>query len=360
MHTKKPPLTPTKEGDSSPPSGELEGATLRGGLGRGFLFFGLICNMETGIIFWQESNNPQDSTEDSTAIEVTSSPVLEDSVKKEPTVQAETIQIDLRPTAQQIRYRETQRESRLLVGGSRYMKPITEIHLISSVDINTKKLGLPYREKVNNNTDWLTIVLLLGLVLFASVKNSFSKYLKHLMQSIFNYSTAHRMFQEKNNSIFHASLRLEIFHYIIVSVFLYQLAVHYRLEFQFDKFSLFLMCLALLVVYYATKIVLYRFWGLLIERQPEINEYLFNMSNFNRIVGIFIFPVTAFIAFNPFKNNEIVIITGSLLLLGFYVLLIWRGIEILLKKQFPISYMFLYLCTLEFLPLLLIYKLVIV
>ena len=324
--------------------------------------------METEIIFRQESDNnlngieelPFQVIQDSTTIQLAPSPVLEDNAQEEPVSQTETTQIISRPTAQQIRYSEMQRENKLLVRGSRYMEPISKIRLISSIDVNTEKIGLPYREKVNNNTDWLTIVLFLGLVLFASVKSSFSKYIKHLMQSVFNYSTARRMFQEKNNSIFLASLRLEIFYYIVVSVFFYQLAVHYMIEFLFGKFYLFLICFGLLIAYYLTKIVLYRFLGLLTERQLETSEYLFNMSNFNRIAGIFIFPIITFIAFDSFENTEIVIITGILLLISFYVLLIWRGIEILLIKQFSIFYMFLYLCTLEFLPLLLIYKLVIV
>ena len=324
--------------------------------------------MKTGIIFQQEPNNTLNRIErlpvrvnyDATAIQTAPSPVLEYNAQEEPANQTETTQINFRPTVQQIRYREMQRESQLLVNGERYMEPINEIRLISSVDINTEKLRLPYREKTGNNTDWLTIILLLGLVLFASVKNSFSKYIKHLMQSVFNYSTARRMFYEKNNSVYFASLRLEIFYYIAVSVFLYQIAIHYGIVFQFGKFYLFLICFVLLVAYYAVKIVLYRFVGLLIERQPETGEYLFNMSNFNSIVGIFIFPVTVFIAFNPFKITGIMIITGILLLLTFYFLLIWRGIKILLKKPFSIFYLFLYLCTLEFLPLLLIYKLAIV
>jgi len=323
--------------------------------------------METEIIFRQESDNldgieelPFQVIQDSTTIQLAPSPVLEDNAQEEPVSQTETTQIISRPTAQQIRYSEMQRENKLLVRGSRYMEPINKIRLISSIDVNTEKIGLPYREKVNNNTDWLTIVLFLGLVLFASVKSSFSKYIKHLMQSVFNYSTARRMFQEKNNSIFLASLRLEIFYYIVVSVFFYQLAVHYMVEFQFGKFHLFLKCFGLLIAYYLTKSILYRFLGLLIERQLETKEYLFNMSNFNRIAGIFIFPLITFIAFDSFKNTETMLITGIVFLIIIYFLIICRGIGILLRKRVSIFYMFLYLCTLEFLPLLFIYKLVIV
>lgn len=251
----------------------------------------------------------------------------------------------------------TQHENKLLIDGC--MKPENKVHLVSSVDINTKESGLPYREKTNTNNDWITVVLLLELVLFVLVKNSFSKHIKNLMRSVFNYYTAYKMFREKNNSVLPASLLLEIFYYIIVSVFIYQLFVYHQIEFQFYEFCLFLICLAVLVAYNITKVVLYRFIGLLTERQLETREYLFNMSNFNQIVGILIFPLVAFIAFNPFENTEIAIIIGALLIFSFYVLLIFRGIGILLRKQFSIFYLFLYLCTFEFLPIFLVYKLVV-
>jgi hypothetical protein len=332
------------------------------------IFVTSFVNMELSITSKQDTVKtlnlieglPGQVIQGNTNVQATPSTVLEGNSQEETTIQSGTTQTVQRQTVQQLRYLERQRENKLLVGGSRYMEPKNEILLISSVDVNVKKIGLPYREKAVNSTDWLTIVLLLGLVLFATVKNSFSKYLNYLMQSVFIYSTARRMFQEKNNSVFQASIRMELFFYLTMSVFLYQLANHFRIELSYGKFFLYLICLGLVIVYYFVKILLYRFVGSVTEGKQETSEYLFNMSNFNRIAGIFIFPVVTFIAFNPFENIDIVIIAGILVLSGFYILLISRGIGILLKKQFSIFYLFLYLCTLEFLPLLLIYKIVVV
>jgi hypothetical protein len=83
------------------------------------------------------------------------------------------------------------------------------------------------------------------------------------------------------------------------------------------------------------------------------------MDNFNRGTGIILFPVVALIAYFPAENPMVAVFLGILTTLVFYVMLLKRGISILLKKQFPIFYLFLYLCTLEILPLLLIYKLVV-
>jgi hypothetical protein len=64
----------------------------------------------------------------------------------------------------------------------------------------------------------------------------------------------------------------------------------------------------------------------------------------------------ALIAYFPSEDPMIAVFLGVFTTSVFYVMLLKRGISILLKKQFPIFYLFLYLCTLEFLPLLLIYK----
>jgi len=102
--------------------------------------------------------------------------------------------------------------------------------------------------------------------------------------------------------------------------------------------------------------MLYRFAGLLIERSGETEEYLFNMNNYNRITGVGLLPVITLIAFSPFQNIGWLVSTGVFLVVSLYFLLISRGFITLLKKQFSIFYLFLYFCTLEFLPLVLLYK----
>jgi hypothetical protein len=262
-------------------------------------------------------------------------------------------------TKAQIRYWQWQREQKLLVNNSRYMEPLTTANLSATIEIPEQGIVLPIREKAGVNSDWLSLIILLSIILFASVKHSYSKYLNHLFQSIINYSTSFRMFQEKNVSVFHGAFRLEVFFYITVSVFLFQVVNYYGIGLRYKNGLLFLMCLAAIILYFLGKKLIYRIAGSVVDGVQETGEYLFNMDNFNRIAGIFLFPVITLIAFNPFKSIDNVVVTGIILLGLIYVALLQRGIAILLKKQFSIFYLFLYLCTLEFLPLLLIYKVVV-
>jgi hypothetical protein len=69
-----------------------------------------------------------------------------------------------------------------------------------------------------------------------------------------------------------------------------------------------------------------------------------------------LFPVVALINYYPSKNPVFIVYIGIFIVAVSYAFLLQRGIYILLKKQFSIFYLFLYLCTLEFVPLFLIYK----
>jgi hypothetical protein len=83
------------------------------------------------------------------------------------------------------------------------------------------------------------------------------------------------------------------------------------------------------------------------------------MDNVNRIAGLVLFPVVLLVAYYPGEDPAIPVVTGIIVAFILYFMLIYRGTIILLKKQLSIFYLFLYFCTLEFLPLVLIYKIVV-
>lgn len=262
------------------------------------------------------------------------------------------------PTLAQIRYWRWRNEQNMLVDTSRYILPKNNVKLISTVAVDEKGLGLPIYNKTSLNTDWVTILLLLILVLFATVRNTYSKYLGHLFQSMVNYSTAFRMFREKNNSVLHGEFRLEVYFYLTGSLFLFQVINHFQINLLYSNITLFMICLGSVLSYFLFKKLVYHMLGSLLESTNETGEYLFNMDNFNRITGLFLFPTISFIAFYPFKNPMFPVVVGILTVLVIYLFLLQRGITILMKKQLSKFYLFLYLCTLEFLPLLLIYKII--
>lgn len=257
----------------------------------------------------------------------------------------------LTPSDTLFRFWEVQPEEKLFIGDTRYPPDTTYLEQIS-----WKGLKITPRELTYPDGDWLTGILFFAFVLLASVSAVFSKYISTLFQSLINYPTAFRMFREKNYSILHGAFRLEVLFYIIFSIFVFQVMVLVSNDNALFTWSGYVKTLGVLVIYFFVKKLAYQALGSIFIGASDTREFLFNMDNFNRGTGIILLPIVALIAYFPSENPMIAVFLGAFTTLVFYVMLLKRGISILLKKQFPIFYLFLYLCTLEFLPLLLIYK----
>jgi hypothetical protein len=213
----------------------------------------------------------------------------------------------------------------------------------------------PGKKIYRNNPDWLVGVMLLAFILFGTVRLIFNKYLSQLFQSLTNYSTFQRMFRERYFSIFHASFRLDVIFNLILALYSYQFLSAYKINFGISQtFALYLACLGLVAGFFFAKRALYGLIGLLTESRQEVQEYLFSIKIHNRMLGLVLLPVTAVLAFVPLAQPELLLFGGLLLIGVFYLFSLARGIKIFLKKHFSVFYLILYLCTLEFLPLLLI------
>jgi len=211
------------------------------------------------------------------------------------------------------------------------------------------------------NPDWLVGVLVLSIILFASVRLIFNKYLNQLIQSTTNYSTFTRTFRERYFNFLHASFRLDLIFHLIFALFLYQFISTFRIDIGGTKsYYTYLICIGIVIGYFWAKRIIYYITGVLTESNSEVQEYLFSITVYNRVLGLILLPVTAIISFIPKSQVEYLLFGGILIIVVFYLMSLLRGGKIFLKKHFSISYLILYLCTLEFLPLLLIYNLLLI
>lgn len=263
------------------------------------------------------------------------------------------------PSPEEIRNWKWQRDKKMFITDSRYLPYIDDLQVATTNELLQHELKLPYREINRVNNDWVTVVLMVSLVILASVRAGFAKYIGSLFQSVFNYSTSLRMFGEKNFSFLGAAARLEAMFYLLIALFVYLLMQYFSFNGEKEGWLLYLRTLGWILAFFMAKKLIYHFLGFLFGGLKETSEFLYNMNNFNRVTGIVLLPVVGLFAFNPFEDPGFIIVLGILAILVPYLFLLQRGVSILLKKQFSIFYLFLYLCTLEFLPLLLIFKIVV-
>ncbi len=259
------------------------------------------------------------------------------------------------PTPEQIRYWRIREVNRMFHGDNREIS----LHPAASVEhisVSPPDLVLPSRVVNEISQDWFILIIFTTLGLFASVRHIFAGYISNLIQSLFNYSTASRMFRERNVSLGQGEIRLEIFSYLVFGLLLYQAAYYFNLNIPLSGFLSFLISVGVVLVFFMLKKLMYLAVGFVTGKTAETGEFLYNFSNHIRVMGILSLPIVAFIAWSPVPGPYPLFLAGLTLVFILYLILLWRGAKIFLKKQFSIFYLFLYLCTLEILPLLLMLK----
>ncbi|MEY4595041.1 MAG: hypothetical protein RIQ47_1451, partial [Bacteroidota bacterium] len=89
----------------------------------------------------------------------------------------------------------------------------------------------------------------------------------------------------------------------------------------------------------------------------ELSTYLFNIFIINNLLGMVIFPFTIIMAFNPGVDGSW-IFTVCLIVIGvLYLFRLFRGLQIGLNTPgVSLLYLFLYLCSLELAPLLVLFR----
>jgi hypothetical protein len=210
--------------------------------------------------------------------------------------------------------------------------------------------------KTKTNKDLLFYVLLSCVLFFAIVKLIFPKYVKNIFSILFQTSFRQSQTREQLLQDNVASLLFN-FLFIICFGFFISLIIEKNNWITLNFFALFgYACLTLLIIY-LFKLIFTRFLGYIFNVNQAATSYSFIVFIVNKIAGILLLPIIFFIAFsNPpvvhlFTNIAFSLI-GFLLITRLYMT--YKNTSTLLKIN-PIHF-FLYFCSIEILPLLVLYK----
>lgn len=222
----------------------------------------------------------------------------------------------------------------------------------------TRENTEPGKLIVKSQSDWMVGVSLFVFILMAIIRFSFSKYLQRLVDSILNYQTSNNLFLEKNMRNLRGSIFLNVLFFINISFFAILYFNYYYIGPGSEtSFLSFIYALAGLLLIYFGKFVVVRTLGYIFDGVKEGKEYLHTVFIYNKNLAIFLLPVTLSVPFIADFAASFLLNAGLVVALIFYLFRLFRGVKILFRKHVSIFYMILYLCALEILPLLVIYKL---
>jgi hypothetical protein len=196
------------------------------------------------------------------------------------------------------------------------------------------------------------------LILFAVIKNGFRRYLSDLFSSYFRTTVRQRQIKEQLLQSPLPSLLFNIFFVLSGAVFASLLFHHFGMAEDTPYWLLALYSAIALLIIYAGKFVLLKFFGWVFQFTQATDTYIFVVFSTNKVLGILFLPFIVLLAFTSGTVNAAAV-TLSLIVVACLFLYRYFLAYISVNRMLPLTifHFLLYLAAFEILPLLLINKL---
>jgi len=205
---------------------------------------------------------------------------------------------------------------------------------------------------------WILQIIGFLLVLFAILKNAFGKQLSSVVQSFYSNRALINLNKEDNLVTSWSFLLLFIQFGFTIGMFFYLTAQYQELpQVQQGGFTFFVTISIIVIFLYLLKIVFLRIIGFVFDVQRALHQYIsiLYLSYFN--TSLLFIPIIIAFALSAKQYGSGYIFLGiSVLILIFVFQFIRAAINILSQYRFPKLYLFLYFCTLEICPILILIK----
>jgi hypothetical protein len=236
-----------------------------------------------------------------------------------------------------------------------YTEGIFNQHLL--VPVNQEPIG-----RNADHKDWLSLIFLSGLVIVAFVKRFYGKRLQMLIDAFMLKRFAVQLSREDNALSQRVSIMLTLLYLISGGVILYLINDAYQVvepSSQQSSMMVFIIMVAFFAALQIGKVIINYSLAFLFKVEKLMDDFVFNQFVINRVGSIFLFFLLFVLYYSGYSRSVGVVITAGSLFLGIYLWGIIRGISFSGHGR-AISgfYIFLYFCTLEILPLIIILKLI--
>lgn len=204
---------------------------------------------------------------------------------------------------------------------------------------------------------WMVGVVLLLMLFFGILKNSFSGQLQTMFFAFYNDRALLQISKEDNLYNSWPFVLLYILFGFTLGLLVYLANMFLQPDHAGGGPSLYLLWSVFVLVIFTIKIVALRLLGFLFEAQRLVRDYvsILYLSYFN--TAILFLPLALVAVFLPPQQMRWILIIAFVAVILIFSLQFLRGVRNALKTyRFPKFYLFLYFCTLEIGPIVILIK----
>ena len=224
--------------------------------------------------------------------------------------------------------------------------------------VTKEKAQIVENKRINNETVplWMHLLIAFWIVVIVFARQSFSLRLRQIFIATFKPKQVKQLQREGNLLSQGFSIILMILFAFTVSLFTFiAISREFPDSAYFSMGEGFLILFGAVIAFHLLKFISIHFLGVLFETQKSSFKYLLDHFIFLISQGLILFPILILFVFSELS---LFLYAGMLVFFSLWLFRIERAIVIgLSNTNFSPFYLFLYLCTLEVMPFLLLYKL---
>lgn len=232
--------------------------------------------------------------------------------------------------------------------------------LKNNLFINTDSIPVAsFQQKRNHDSrEGLFYQVLLLLVYLGILKTAFNKYFVNMIRVFFNTSLRQSQLTDQLLIAKLPSLFYNILFVLTSGYYIYFVLINYR-KYDYSLKAL-LICFAIIMIIYSVKYFVLKFTGWLTGYKKEADDYIFIVFLVNKILGLLLVPFIVIIAFAEQHIVNVVLVISYLMIVLMFIFRYLRSYEVLqYRLKASRMHFLLYILGIEMMPLLLLYKLVI-
>lgn len=207
-----------------------------------------------------------------------------------------------------------------------------------------------------SSKDFLFYLLLLVAFILALVQVLFPKYLKNIFDIFFQPSFRQRQTKEQLTQEYFAIILLNILFVLSTSIFI-TLISNEKIQTNKQFWQFLSLAFITLSIIYITKFSFTKFIGWVFHQKEVAESYNFLVLLINKVIGVVLTPLIFVISYSSIELKQFSI-SVSVIIICILLLYRFNKTVISLRPLLKISgfHFFIYFCSVEILPLLVLYK----
>lgn len=196
-------------------------------------------------------------------------------------------------------------------------------------------------------------VLVVQLILLAWICYNYRHKLKTLFGALVNREVEKQDFEKRLNWTDTYSQAFIFLFFINVSWLIYMAGDYYGVyqNQEIHTFLIFLFIFIVVVLLYFLKVLLINVVNYLVGSDFGLNQYLYSIGIHYQLVALLLTPVVALLAFSPIINVKNLLLLGGGVYAIVFLKRVFQGVRNSVSNHASPFYIILYLCTFEFLPI---------